>query len=189
MNKTELKKMKKLAEQGDVEAQYQLGRYYDNVDGKSDKKDTVEAVKWYSKAAEQGHVKAQNNLGVCYLYGEGIQKNLQEALNWFEKAAKAGNQKAKESASRVYELLENEKRQKESETCATSIDSKDNSLSKMSVEDAIGMIAKLVMLDAINETVADIHFELGTIQDTLHTMQESIERLEKAITTHKKKNL
>ena len=59
----------------------------------------------------------------------------------------------------------------------------------MSVEDAIGMIAKLVMLDDINETVADIHFELGAIQDTLHTIQESIERLEKAITTHKKKNL
>ena len=187
MNKTELKKMKSLAERGDAEAQFQLGRYYDNVDGKSNTRDAAEAVKLYRLAAEQGPIKAQNNLGACFFNGEGVSKNLQEALNWFEKAAKAGNQKAKESVSRVRELLEIKKR-KEAETCTTSTDSKGNSLSKMSVEDAVGMIAKLAMLDNINEAIEGIQSELDSIEDTLYTMQGSIERIEKAVAPRKKKN-
>ena len=146
-----------------------------------------EAIQWYRLAAEQGHVKAQNNLGACFFNGEGVSKNLQEALNWFEKAAKAGNKKAKESVSRVHELLEIKKR-KEAETCTTSTDSIEKSSSKMSVEDAVGMIAKLAMLDNINEAIEGIQSELDSIEDTLYTMQESIERIEKAVATRKKKN-
>ena len=50
-----------LAEQGDVDAQYDLGDMYYDRDGIM--QDYVEAAKWYRKAADQGDASAQYNLG------------------------------------------------------------------------------------------------------------------------------
>ena len=36
-------------------------------------------VKWYKKAAEQGVAGALYNLGVCYLEGDGVSKNIEIA--------------------------------------------------------------------------------------------------------------
>ena len=56
------------AEQGDAQAQYELGKL--RWDGTEDlAKDRVEAVRWYRKAAEQGLAEAQKalkELGVEY---------------------------------------------------------------------------------------------------------------------------
>jgi TPR repeat protein len=57
-----VKIMQELAEQGDAEAQFNLGVMYANGEGVP--KDDVEAVKWYRKSAEQGYALAQFNLGV-----------------------------------------------------------------------------------------------------------------------------
>jgi TPR repeat protein len=51
-----IKWLKKAAEQGDAEAQYNLGFCYGNGEGVE--KSFTEAVKWYKKAAEQGHEEA-----------------------------------------------------------------------------------------------------------------------------------
>ena len=48
------------AEQGDVEAQYNLGLCY--FKGDYGKQDTKEAVKWLRKAAEQGYENAKDAL-------------------------------------------------------------------------------------------------------------------------------
>ena len=56
------------AEQGNVQAQWTLGRLYDARDipfGVA--KNSKEAEKWYRKAAEQGNESAQLNLGLMYL--------------------------------------------------------------------------------------------------------------------------
>ena len=45
------------AEQGNAEAQFNLGVMYDN--GQGVKQDYFKAVEWYQKAAEQGHPLAQ----------------------------------------------------------------------------------------------------------------------------------
>ena len=50
-----------------------------------------EAVKWYRKAAEQGDDVAQCRLGLCYVEGEGVEKNLAESIKWFAKAANQDN--------------------------------------------------------------------------------------------------
>ena len=50
--------------------------------------DEKSAVKWFSKLAEQGNSKAQYHLGLCYLLGYGVDKNVEEAVKWLEKAAK-----------------------------------------------------------------------------------------------------
>jgi TPR repeat protein len=48
------------AEQGDADAQYNLGVCYDN--GHGVEQSYTEAVKWYKKAAEQGHEYAKKEL-------------------------------------------------------------------------------------------------------------------------------
>ena len=61
--------IKRAAEQGYAEAQFEFALCYDD-------EDTIEeAVEWYRKAAEQGHIEAQYNLGVCYDNGDGVRKN------------------------------------------------------------------------------------------------------------------
>ena len=67
-----VKWFRKAADQGNAEAQYELGELYN--DGFNLIGGTVnenEAVKWYRKAAEQGHAESQYKLGECYRYGWG----------------------------------------------------------------------------------------------------------------------
>ena len=79
---------RKAAEQGDVNAQCELGRMYDH--GWGVEQNYAEAVKWYRKAAEQGHAIAQRNLGMMYANGEGVTKDAVEAVKWYRKAAGQG---------------------------------------------------------------------------------------------------
>ena len=53
--------LKGKAEDGDADAQYQIGDCY--FFGLGVKRDMVEGVSWYRKAAEAGQMKAQFNLG------------------------------------------------------------------------------------------------------------------------------
>ena len=59
-----------IAEQGNADAQYNLGIMYDN--GYGVPQDYAEAVRWYRLAAEQGYAKAQFVLGVMYDNGRGV---------------------------------------------------------------------------------------------------------------------
>ena len=86
---TALREFKPLAEQGDADAQFNLGFMYDK--GLGVPQDDQEALKWYRKAAEQGNAFAQFNLGVMYYQGRGVPQDYQEALKWYQKAAEQGN--------------------------------------------------------------------------------------------------
>lgn len=79
-------KTKELANQGNAEAEFDLGVMYDY--GREVEKNEVEAVRWYRKAAEQGYPKAQSNLGFCYDTGRGVGQDTEEAIKWYRKAAK-----------------------------------------------------------------------------------------------------
>ena len=57
--------VRQAADQGDAEAQYNLGLMYDNGEGVL--QDDAEAVKWYRLAAEQGRADAQLLLGNMYV--------------------------------------------------------------------------------------------------------------------------
>ena len=85
---TALRLWKPLAEQGDADAQFNLGTMYAN--GQGVPQDYAEAVRWYRKAAEQGHADAQNNLGVMYRNGRGVPQDYAEAVRWYRKAAEQG---------------------------------------------------------------------------------------------------
>ncbi len=90
--KQEFKKNLKAAEQGDAQAQFNLGHAYKNGEGVL--QDYKQAVKWYRKAAEQGFAEAQFNLGVMYDKGEGVLQNHKQAVKWIRKAAEQGLVKA-----------------------------------------------------------------------------------------------
>jgi len=75
-----------LAPKGDVAAQYNLGRAYEN--GFGVKKDPAEAANWYQRAAEQGHSDAQNSLGMLLATAR---QDYAGAARWFGQAAAQGN--------------------------------------------------------------------------------------------------
>ena len=79
--KTALAEWTPLAEQGNDNAQYNLGVMYANGDGVPENDKT--AVKWYTLAAKQGYAEAQTNLGVMYANGEGILTDNRRAYMWF----------------------------------------------------------------------------------------------------------
>ena len=94
---------RKSAEQGNMDAQYNLGRYYEwiwEVDGT---KDYEEAIKWYTKAEEQGDKRSQARLGFCYFWGHGVKQDLKEAVKWYTKSAEQGDVKAQCYLANCYE--------------------------------------------------------------------------------------
>jgi len=76
------------AEKGNVDYQYKLAR---SLSGSSElnriNKDKIidysEAFKWFRKAAMQGDKQAQYHLGVCYLTGRGVPRNVPQSIRWF----------------------------------------------------------------------------------------------------------
>jgi hypothetical protein len=80
------------AEQGDAEAQYNLGLMYANGDGVP--QDDAEAVRWLRLAADQGLSQAQFNLGVAYRFGRGVPQDDAEAARWYRLAADQGFDRA-----------------------------------------------------------------------------------------------
>jgi TPR repeat protein len=85
-------KQNTLAQEGDAEAQYKLGKMY--YDGEGVTKNYQKAVEWLRKAAGQGLDKAQNSLGYMYANGYGVTKDYQKAVEWYRKAAEQGLDKA-----------------------------------------------------------------------------------------------
>jgi len=70
VNKTDFVQMKALAEQGDAQAQADLGVIY--AEGQGVDKNYEKALKWYRKAAKQGNALGQNKLGVMFAEGFGV---------------------------------------------------------------------------------------------------------------------
>ncbi len=88
-----LPELRKLADQGDADAQYQLGMRYHN--GEDVPHDDAQAVQWYLRAADQGNVSAQSSLGAYYWAGRGVPEDLTKAYFWSEIALAGGDENSK----------------------------------------------------------------------------------------------
>lgn len=75
----------KAAEQGDAEAQYQVGLIY--IYGNDEPKDAEKAFEWMSRAAAQNVVPAMRELGIMYASGEGTEPDLGRAVQLLSDAA------------------------------------------------------------------------------------------------------
>lgn len=80
--------IRQAAEQGNIDAQCQLGLCYEQRQGVT--QDYSQAVYWYRKAAEQGDADAQYNLGVCYAKGLGVVQDSEQAEYWKNLAIRNG---------------------------------------------------------------------------------------------------
>ena len=88
------------AEQGDNDAQFNLGQMYSN--GLGVLQDFKEAAKWYRLSAEQGDAIAQCNLGGMYYKGEGVPQDDKEAVKWWKLAAGQHDEQAQFILERMH---------------------------------------------------------------------------------------
>ena len=89
-----------LAERGDPEAQYRIGRMYEFGNGYP--QDKAQGIAWIRKAAAQGHVDAEQELGVVYATGDGVKQDDVQAVTWFRKAAEHGDATAQYNLGLLY---------------------------------------------------------------------------------------
>ncbi len=102
-NKRGFQWTEKAAENGDPQAQLQLGRSY--LYGRSVAQNYEKALIWLERAGNQENHEAQFLLGEIYLYSSGVETNLDLAYHWFSRAAEAGLQKAKDAKRLVKSRL------------------------------------------------------------------------------------
>ena len=88
------------AEQGDAEAQFNLGVMYRDREGVP--QDEAEAVRWFRLAAEQGLAVGQSNLGLMYAEGRGVPQDDAEAARWSRLAAEQGHASAQFNLGLMY---------------------------------------------------------------------------------------
>ena len=93
--------LKRRAEQGDSNAQFNMGSLY-LYKIKNKNKNNKQAVYWFRKAAEQGDKDAQETLARMYFYGLGALQNYKQAAHWFRKAGEQGNNEAQKQLGSMY---------------------------------------------------------------------------------------
>ena len=96
-----VRELQALAEQGDAEAQFNLGLVYSSI--AAGPEDEAEAKKLILEAAKQGHAGAQEYLGHMYLHGSGlVPQDYVEAAKWLHKVAEKGNIGAQRLLGSIY---------------------------------------------------------------------------------------
>jgi TPR repeat protein len=84
-----LARASRLANRGDVEASYGLGRAYTEGD-QGAPQDLNKGARWFRVAAEGGLAEAQARLGTCYVTGYGVAKDYKEAVKLYQLSADQG---------------------------------------------------------------------------------------------------
>ena len=95
--------LEKAANQGDAEAQNNLGIMYENGEGVT--KNHKKAVYLYEQAAHQGDIAAQYNLGRMYYDGGGVTKDYVEAYRWLILVKAKSNEEYKD-INKILDSLE-----------------------------------------------------------------------------------
>ena len=74
------------AEDGDLDAAYQLGQHYCRGTGGAPK-DEAQGFRWFVKAADGDHIAAQYSLGMCWCRGIGTEKHSKKGAKLLSGAA------------------------------------------------------------------------------------------------------
>ena len=98
---------------GDVDAQFKLGQYYEDIYinsryvqykyDKSTYETYNEAYRWYKLAAEHEHSEAQNAIGHYYFNWKNVEDNFEKAVKWWKLSAKNGCIEAQINLANCYE--------------------------------------------------------------------------------------
>ena len=104
-DKFDLEALTKKAQEGDRQAQYDLGMVYDS--GKDEIPRNVElGAEWFLKAAQQGHTEAQFAIGQCYFYGLGVPRDKVLGVEWYHQAALKDHKQATYALGECYSFGE-----------------------------------------------------------------------------------
>ena len=90
------------ANQGDIDAQFQLGEYYST----SRKHDYNRALMYYMQAAGGGNTSAMREIGNMYLSKKISGKSSEDAIEWIKLAAEQGDAEAQFQLSRHFYVME-----------------------------------------------------------------------------------
>jgi uncharacterized protein len=93
--------LRKSADQGLAQAQFNLGLLYEN--GAGVPRSQTDATLWFKRAAEQGHTDAQVSLATQYMLGRGAPKDFAQAAIWYERAAQGDDVAAQYIIASFYE--------------------------------------------------------------------------------------
>lgn len=96
----ELALLRRAAENGNVEAQWQLGLLFAN--GQGLQLNYVEAAHWIEMAAQQGFTRAQSLMGWLHANGLGVRQDSAEAGRWYMLAAEQGSAKDQYMVATMY---------------------------------------------------------------------------------------
>jgi len=94
------KQIEAMAYLGNSRWQFVLGQMYYWAEKNyrvSFNSDAEKAAYWWNEAAQQGYVNAYNNLGIAYLDGMGVKKDLRKAVEYLKKGAEAGEDLAQKN--------------------------------------------------------------------------------------------
>lgn len=90
---------------GVAEAEHSLGNHY--LEGIYVNKDELVAASWFERAIEHGFGRSANNLGLMYMKGQGVPKDLQRAEQLFLFAASHEDKNAFDNLASLYCELAN----------------------------------------------------------------------------------
>jgi TPR repeat protein len=99
-NEERFKKVLALADEGDAENQYKLGKMYTEGAGTSINHD--KAAEAFENAAKQGYAKAEYKLGLNYYEGTGVNRNSKTAYKWFKAAAEQNHPASQYYLGKMY---------------------------------------------------------------------------------------
>ena len=97
---SELERLKKKAEAGNMYSQYALAKIL--LDSDSENYDPELAVDWLKKSAERGNSVAKYRLGKLFLLGEDVPQETGEALRWLNAASDDGYEYAQYLIGKLY---------------------------------------------------------------------------------------
>jgi TPR repeat protein len=92
------------AEQGDAEAQCNLGWLY--CHGIGVPQNYKMAMHWFGLASEHGNAEAQYNLAVMFQHGRGVARDFDKAFKWYSLAAEQGFEEAQVALRNLYRTRE-----------------------------------------------------------------------------------
>lgn len=99
---TAMTRLLPLANSGDAQAQYEVGRMYEVGQGVA--KDPENAARWYRKSASGGNHQAQLLLSLMFARGQGVPQDDKQGLAWLEKAAEAAPPEKQRAMRMLYAL-------------------------------------------------------------------------------------
>ena len=99
---TKISLLETAIEKGNSDAMVDMGNLHYNGYYTIKKGNYVEAQKYWSKAVEKGNPHGYFNIGILYLYGNAVEKDVNKTINYWTQSADLGNPFAMEALGNLY---------------------------------------------------------------------------------------